>query len=68
MRHLVCFLKVSRGPEVSNWKGMQQPFADQILKFTLMLLFESNNQLKDGWHFVFDDAFVLIHHHSEGTV
>jgi hypothetical protein len=37
------------------------------LKFTLMLLFESNNQLKDGWHFVFDDAFVLIHHHSEGA-
>jgi hypothetical protein len=27
--------------------------------------FESNNQLKDGWHFVFDDAFVLICHHSD---
>jgi hypothetical protein len=22
------------------------------------------NQLKDGWHFVFDDACVLILHHS----
>ncbi len=27
--------------------------------------FESNNQLKDGWHFVFDDAFVLIRHHLD---
>ncbi len=45
---------------------MQQPF-DQIVKFTLMLLFESNNQLKDGWHFAFDDESVLICHHSEGA-
>ena len=67
MGHL-CSLKVSHSPELSDWKGMQQQCVDQILKFTLMLLFESNNQLKDGWHFVFDDAFVLIHHHSEGTV
>jgi hypothetical protein len=28
-------------------------------------LFESNNQPKNGWHFVFDDAFVLIRHHSD---
>jgi hypothetical protein len=27
--------------------------------------FKSNNQLKDGWHFVFDDAFVLICHHLD---
>jgi hypothetical protein len=46
---------------------MQQPCVDQIVKFTLMLLFESNNQLKDGWHFVFDDASVLIRHHLEGA-
>jgi hypothetical protein len=59
-------LKVSRGPKLGNWKGMQQPF-DQIVKFTLMLLFESNNQLKDGWHFAFDDESVLICHHSEGA-
>jgi hypothetical protein len=47
---------------------MWQPCVDQILlKFTLVLLSESNNQLKDGWHFVFDDAVVLICHHSEGA-
>jgi hypothetical protein len=60
-------LKVSRGPKLGDWKGMQQPCVDLIMKFTLMLLFESNNQLKDGWYFVFDDASVLIRHHSKGA-
>ena len=60
-------MKVSRGPKLGDWKGMQQPCVDQIVKFTLMLSFESNNQLKDGWYFVFDDASVLICHHSEGA-
>ena len=64
----VCPLKISRGPKLGNWKSMWQPCVDQILlKFTLVLLSESNNQLKDGWHFVFDDAVVLICHHSEGA-
>ncbi len=60
-------MKVSHGPKLGNWKGMQQPCVDQIVKFTLMLLFESINQMKDGWYFVFDDASVLIPHHLEGA-
>ncbi len=63
----LCSLKVSCGPKFGNWKGMQQPCVDQIVKFTLMLLFESNNQLKDGWYFVFNDASVLIRYHLEGA-
>jgi hypothetical protein len=32
-----------------------------------MHLLRSNNQLKDEWHYAFDETFVLIHHQLGGT-
>ncbi len=36
-----------------------------ICDFEVSICFESNNQLKDGSCFVFDEMFVLIRHHSK---
>jgi hypothetical protein len=40
---------------------------DAICDFEVSICFESNNQLKDGSCFVFDEMFVLIHHHLESN-
>ncbi len=32
-----------------------------------MHLLRSNNQLKDEWHYAFDETFVLIHRQLGGT-
>ncbi len=62
-----CSLKVSYGPELGNWKGIQQPCVDQsLLKFSLVLLFESDNQPK-CFCICFNEMFVLIRHWLEGT-
>ncbi len=38
-----------------------------MLQYPLMHLLRSNNQLKDEWHYAFDEAFVLIHRQLGGT-
>jgi hypothetical protein len=63
-----CSLTVSRGSELGNWEqGIQQPCIIQILlKFTLVLVFESDNQPK-CYRFWSVKMFVIMHHYLEGT-
>ncbi len=62
MRLLVIF---SCGFELGNQNGIWQPvIINQIL---LQFLFESNNQLNGGWWFVFNEIFLCVCQHLEGS-